>query len=175
MHKRIDIRRFVIEKLKQYVDVGGKIFMSRPNPLFITEVPCQLVYFVSEGADHKNSGPRLYNRELRIAVESVYEEGQEQVDEKLDRLALETEIILLSDRTMNGLVHEVSIVETVPTRIAYEGENNFAGLRQVFLVEYETENPINTNDIKEFLRAYVDYYNENNQKLAEDRIEIRTS
>ncbi len=175
MHKRIDIRRFLKKALVNNVDVGGRVFMSRPNPLFVAELPAQMVYFVAEPADHKNSGPRIYDRELMVHIDTVVGGELENVDDVLDRLAFETEVILLGNRTMDDLVHEVSIVDTRPVSLEFEGDNTYAAIRQIMMIEYETLNPINTNDITEWLKYNATWRLNNTADDVDDEVVIRTS
>lgn len=175
MHKRIDIRKYILSNLKlnNIVDVGGRIYMSRVRPEFLTELPCTCVYFVSEPADHQKSGPRIYQRELVIHVDTIYQEDSPEVDNFLDARAYEIEAVMLKDREMGGLVHEVNLTETRPVNVNYEGENRYAAIRQVFTVEYETEIPIDTNSFNEFLSYTADWRTKDGIELANDIVTIR--
>jgi len=161
MGNRIDIRKNLLTKLKN-LDVGGRVYMSRMRPMYLTELPCICLYFTSETADNKNTSPRIYTKLLSVNVDIFYGADSPEVDDFLDAVAFSVENEFLADRFLNGLVDDISLIETQAMSIDPEGENRFSALRQVYVIKYESGPMHNTNDIEEFLKYNADWKNENN-------------
>ena len=167
-HLRRAIRNRVQQLLKANVDIGERIFKSRPNPAFISEVPCIAIYFTDEPAEHMESAPRRYERKLMMNVDILHmsrdgvEDDQEfTMDDYLDSRAFEVEFALTNDRYLgfagetDGWFQGCALVNTVPTNIVFSQEQFCGALRLVFEMQYETETYTNAG-LNEFLRFYND-------------------
>lgn len=83
MHPRTSIRYYVVNMLKNAVDVGDKVFPNRPSRIFIEEAPCVLVYFGAEPIEVE-SGDRYcaheYNRTLQLKIDILSLEDEDHLD-----------------------------------------------------------------------------------------------
>lgn len=149
-HRRRVIRHRVRDLLKQYVDVGQKVYMSRPHPIWISQLPCILAYMAEEPADGKSSEPRYFMRDLHMNIDILHMDrpniaGDEdnELDDFLDSRAFEVEWALLHERWL-GLgedaqwLHDVNLVNTTAVEMIFEGDQTVQALRQTFQFRYET-------------------------------------
>lgn len=64
-------------------DVNGKVFLNRPNPLFLKEAPCILVYFDTESVAIE-SGDKYcaheYERTSVLNIDVLSLEGEDHID-----------------------------------------------------------------------------------------------
>jgi len=152
MHKRRYIRDRVVKLLKtgipilgtdplQYMklDVGGRVYAQRPEPLFDTEYPIALVYFASETIRDISSARDKMDRTVDMNVDLV-QMMREGIDDELDRLAWQSEIILLADHTL-GLdeVNWIELRTVIPYQDNVDGEHPRGITRLTFAVDYWTE------------------------------------
>jgi hypothetical protein len=179
-HKRKDIRKKLLELLKEVVDVGDRVEAQRPTPLWLQtlassagELPICIIYFGSEAATHDNSGPRWYRRRLILNVEVIHNTGVKNLDDFLDDRAFEVEFALLRDETLGELVNWCSLTETSPVVHEYEGESEIASIRLSFLIEYDVDT-VKGVSIDEFLKFNTEY-NTTDGAEAEDNVTIRSS
>lgn len=68
-HARKIIRAKLCSILWASTFLGRNWFMSRPNPLWLEELPCGLIYFTDETSDSKNTSPRSYLHSLTLTTE----------------------------------------------------------------------------------------------------------
>ena len=178
-HPRIIIRNCVKSLLLPAVDVSERVFCSRPKAIFLTELPCILIYFNEEAADHEKSAPRVYKRILSLIVEAVHgleSERDNALDDFLDSRAYEIENALLNDRFLGlqGLVEDCSLSRTENVNISLEGEEDMASTRLMFEITYRTD-AYYIGALDEFLKFTSDYKSPENIQLARDEVTIRNS
>jgi hypothetical protein len=151
-HERRKIRDAVVAFLKngipligssptQYLklDVGGRVYASRPEPIFPTEYPCALVYFVNEPVREINASRDTIDRTMAVNVDLCHLLRAD-LDDELDRLAWQAEIILLADHTLGlDFVNHISLSNTVPYQQNIEGEQYRGVTRLTFEADYWTE------------------------------------
>lgn len=159
-HCRIAIRNWVKALMKVNTDVGNRWYASRPNPIFLDELPCGLVYFTDEPADHQKTAPRNYKRDLSLVVEVVNRlesERENELDDWLDSRAYEVENAMLSDRFLGqkGLIEDTVLTRTQPTTIEDEGDADIGTLRLFFTISYRTGFHYK-GKIEEFLKYTAD-------------------
>lgn len=184
-HRRRIIRHRVRQLIRQWVDVASdKVFISRPNPVFVNEVPCILIYFTEEPSDNKTSAPKRYVRDLNLVVEIMHRDRENitddedfELDDFLDSRAYEVEFAILHERYL-GLdpeeyewLHEVDLTSTMPATLVFEGDQRVAALRVVFSVKYETDYDESIR-LDEFLK-FTSKYETTIGAEAEDRVTIR--
>ena len=153
-HIRARIRKHVVDLLKVGVDIGGRVFASRPNPVWLTqEMPLILVYFEVENNDEEDKNPPKIKRTLRLNVEVLHSgKVEECIDDYLDDRAYEVENTLFVDE--NWIVVEIEDLRLVTT-LAYtpqhEGQNIISATKMTFEIDYYTlKGEYSTYD--EFLR-----------------------
>lgn len=99
IHPRTAIRAYAWDMLKDKMDVGGRVFLNRPNPYTIKELPAVCVYFetelsvLSEGDKYI---PQAYERQLNLTVDVMKEaptdpDGDIRVEGELDKLSRQAE------------------------------------------------------------------------------------
>jgi hypothetical protein len=170
MHERRFIRQKIVELLKtgrpilgtspvEYMalDVDGRVYPNRLEALFDSELPCALVYFESESVTGTSSARDVVYRRLDLNVDIV-QELREDIDDELDRLAWQTEIILLSDHTLGvDFVNRIQLASTLPYRRDSDNEQKKGVSRLSFSVDYWTEiyNPGTLNEFLTFGKKIV--------------------
>lgn len=171
-HPRIEIRKRVKEFLDVCVDVGGRIFVSRPLPMWLSEVPTVLVYFNSEEMDDENTRPKQYKRTLELVIE-VLQRQENNIDDFLDSRAYEIEYALNSVEYLGlSWVEDVTPLRTIPAVVSGDGNELTQSLRLFYQVVYRFIPEINV-DVKEFLKFVTDYETTDGAK-ATDSVTIRT-
>ena len=175
-HVRIVIRNAVKELLKDNTDLGGRWFCSRPKAIFLSELPCGLIYFSEELADHQNIVPRNYKRTLTLLTEVVHRlesERDNAVDDFLDSRAFEIEAAMLHDRFLglSGIVEDCVMARTEVMNIEVGGDEDIASLRIFWNVVYRTD-AFYQGELTEFLRFITDYETPSGV-VARDEVTIR--
>lgn len=155
-HVRIGIRKWVKELMKVNTDLGGRWYASRPNPVFLEELPCGLVYFTDEPASHENTAPRTYKRTLALTTEVLHRmkcERDNALDDFLDSRAYEIENAMMADRFLGqqGIIEDTELLRTQPTTIEDEGDDDIASLRIFWNITYRVD-AFNKAKLDEFLR-----------------------
>lgn len=99
IHPRTAIRAYAWEMLKEEMDVGGRVFLNRPNPYIIKELPAACLYFTT-GISLLSEGdryiPQAYERQLNLTVDVMAEaptdpNGDIRVEAELDNLSRQAE------------------------------------------------------------------------------------
>lgn len=170
-HPRIAIRNWIKELLKANTDLGGRWYASRPNPAFLEELPCGLVYFSDEPADHEKTAPRTYRKDLAIVTEVMHRvdsERENEMDDWLDSRAFEIEGAMLADRFlgMKGLIQDTILTRTQPVTIEDDGDNDIGSIRLFWTITYRADFG-DTLKLDEFLK----FYNEINGTLGENSVD----
>lgn len=180
---RAFIRKQVIVLLKEHVDIGQRVFSCRPHPVLLEHLPCIAVYPSEEPADHKNTSPRLYSKEYGLIIEVMQIEPQtikgiEDVEDYLDYRAFEIEYALLHDIALelgdNGnWIDDVKIISTISGRQVYEGSQNVTVLKQLYSIEYRSED-FELDNLSEFL-SFSNKIQIADDAESEDDVTIRES
>lgn len=175
-HPRIIIRKYVNELLKVNTDLGGKWFCSRPNPLFLDQVPCGLVYYSDEQADHEKTVPRNYRKDLSLVTEVMLRMKSERdsaAEDWLDSRAYEIEYAICADRFLGlrGLVQDAVLTRTQPVTIETDGDTDIDAVRLFWTVIYR-QDLTNISVLEEFLK-FTNKINGTNSEQSEDRVTIR--
>lgn len=160
IHPRTAIRTYAWDMLKAEVtDVNGKVFLNRPNPMLLDELPCINVYFNSE-ANEVTEGdlyvPHLYDRSLNITIDILREQpidpdSQRRVEDELDHTAREVERAFAidnffqmrlpgyTDRNDPGLLAGSRLLNTTPDTINLDNDRVIACQSLVFDLTYLDE------------------------------------
>lgn len=152
MHYRRTIRERVVDLLKtglpvlgtdpqQYMalDVDQRVYASRPDPIFDSEYPLALVYFASEVIREISSARDVIFRLMELNVDLVHMVRAD-IDDELDRLAWQSEVILLADHTMAlDQVNWIELRNVLPYQQDVDGEQRRAVTRLTFAIDYWTE------------------------------------
>lgn len=150
-HPRKLIRDKVTNLMKFYVDIDERVFNSRPNPIWLQEVPVMLVYYVDEEADSQDRRPPIYKRELDIVCE-VLQRQVNNVDEYLDSRAFEIEYAMEAYDFLDLIfVERVDLIRTQPTTINASGNEFIESVKVYHKITYKWI-PEVVVDIKEFLK-----------------------
>lgn len=180
-HYRRIIRRQVKSLLQKYVDVSGRVFMCRPNPMILQHLPCVLVYLNEEPADHQNTAPRIYERKANFIIEILYEEGttvkeNEEIEDLLDSRSYEVEYALLNDIALEmgedgEWIQDVTLISSITSKAIYEGQAIVCALKQLYEITYETEH-YTAENLDQFLR-FIATYDSVEGANATDNVTIR--
>jgi hypothetical protein len=136
--------------MQQYVDIGKRVYCSRPDPAFLSEVPLLLIYFSDEESDDKGSSPKIYTKIANLIFE-ILQRQENDVDDFLDSRAFEVEHAMEIEKCLGiAYVQDVTQRRSIPTTISSEGNENIASLKVHFEVEYLFE-PFSNITLDEFL------------------------
>lgn len=163
--------------MKANMDIGGKVYPSRPLPIFFQELPICLVYFTTEQGDFEMTAPRIYKRRLEIVTEVVQQietEREMGLDDYLDSRAYEIEHALLDDRFLGlrEFVQDTVMERTEVINLSSDGGITAASLRIFWVVTYVDSFHYEGN-LDEFLKFQAKYKATNGAE-AEDLKTIRT-
>lgn len=168
---RKEIRNYVVQLLQQkepngkthIIDVGGRVYAERENPVFKQEVPCVMVYFETEACDifaGDKYNPREYMRKLTLYVDIFVDAGIDpetpaadncEAEDKLDDLAWDIEQLIYEDHTLgqllkdydprngNGLLEGSHLVNVSPYLVNVAGERKLAAQRMEWALFYRTD------------------------------------
>jgi len=146
-HPRKKIRDYIGSLLTNNVQTGGTVFIERPSPAFIEEVPCVFVYIDRERVEVRYGNkynPKKYERTLSVCVEIVTFEGLNKIDE----VAEEIENLFSYDfflgrmdaefdgSKVEGLSEGVSLESVEPYEKVTESMSTLYGQKLTFNVPY---------------------------------------
>lgn len=179
-HPRRIIRNQVKLILKENTDLAGRWFCSRPNPLYVNELPCGLIYFPEEEADARNTRPISYRRKLLLTTEVQQREEstiENDLDDYLDSRAFEIEVAMMQDKFLylgeKQFIEKVCLVRTQCVQIDYSGDSNIASIRLFWEITYNTDSWLPA-ELDEFLRFNSEYIAQiGDGARAEDHVIIR--
>lgn len=134
-------------------EVGDRIFVNRPTPLWLPELPCICLYAMSETAQ-TDEEPKFYRRRLRLMVEIIVAPTPDS-DVLVDTIVEKVENLLLHERFLRepttapipGTIPEQDPANTsdnitmADTEIVFVGErveNMVTSCRVAFEIEYTT-------------------------------------
>lgn len=151
MHPRRRIRHKAVELLKAGVDVGGRVYAQRPDPVFDTEYPLVLVYFNDDDVDGVNAAQDTYDRALMLNVDIVHD-VRENIDDILDDLAWQAFITMLQSTDWGNLIDNIKLTGETPYQKDLEGEQYRGVTRLKFKIEYDMQVfvPNSTAEFKRF-------------------------
>lgn len=175
-HVRRLIRHQIRALVKKYTDLSGRVFLGRPDPIWISEQPCALVYFSDEVAEDLNTAPQRFLRTLQVTVDVLQGqrpdltsdiegtippmltgEGDDELDDWMDSRAFEIEYAILHDmylelgESKTEWLQKVTLVRSQPLLMVFEGDQKIGALRVQFNIEYETDSDL-YGTLDEFLR-----------------------
>lgn len=159
-HPRRIIRERIAELLKAGTDIpADRWFISRPEPAFLAELPCGLIYFTEEESEHKKTAPRTYVRTLHVTTEVLHSEETDRpgsLDDYLDSRAFEIERALYCRKFLglDEIVQNVELRRTSPIAVEMEGHADIASIRLFWDIEYVWD-AFTPEGFDEFLR-FVD-------------------
>jgi hypothetical protein len=179
-HPRRAIRARVRELLLQYVDIGGRVFLSRLDPAFLSEMPCLAVYLAEETIEIRTRAPLVYKRRLTLSVDilgsdrpNITGDTANELDDEMDSRAFEIEYALLHQRYL-GLaewLQDVQLIGTSAVELIFQGEMSVQALRMLFEIVYLTE-ALEVLTLDEFLR-FDSKIQTTDGAQSEDRVTIR--
>ncbi len=182
-HNRTGIRHYARDLLVDSVDVGGRVFLNRPHPVFFDSLPCVLVYAAAEPVEvivGDQYSPKEYQRNLRLNVDIVVEEqcrpdvdpeSNMAAEDLADKLAWQIERAFSNDWTFArrspnfdpnanapGLLLGLRLVDTTPYSIDGEGDVRLLVQRMQWELPYESPAYVDSK-----YRDFLEYYAEMNQ------------
>lgn len=177
-HPRIIIRNKMLSLLKAGTDLAERWWISRPNPVYLSELPCGLIYFTEEESDHNKTIPRTYVRTCHVTTELLQVEETERegsVDDFLDSRAFEVERAMSQFKflQLDDLVQDVMLRRTSPVTVEDEGETAAASLRLYWDIQY-VHDAFTPESLDEFLRFTSKLETVEPGAKAEDNVTIRT-
>jgi len=171
-HSRIEIRYKCKALMMQYVDIGERVFCSRPNPAWLSQVPLLLIYFSDEESEDKDSSPKIYTKTANLIFE-ILQRQENDVDDYLDSRAFEVEHAMEIEKCLGiECVQDVIQRRSIPTTISSEGDENTASLKVHFEVEYLFE-PFSNITLDEFL-TFSNKIKTIEGAISEDDVTIRS-
>lgn len=161
---RSQIRHYIINLLREEVDVGGRVFACRPtSPIFLEELPSICVYFGIEENETwigETFYPKEYRRHLPVAItiaaEDILEEQDtlnvsNRGDDYIDWLGLNVERVLAydyqlarrlpdfdADKKFQGLTNGSKLDSTVPYEVETDTDRRIIGQTLRYIYPYIT-------------------------------------
>lgn len=172
MTTRSNIRKSVVEMLRDRTDCADRVFSNRARQLWPEELPAIMVYTRTENVSEFGSAPRTLRRNLRLAVE-VVAKADDDLDDELDRIADQVESLIQSDDTLGGIVSDI-VIQDSEMSLAGQGETLFGSVVMTFQVVYFTE-AVSNDELVDFetLNVKYDLKNSDTETVeAEDRIQF---
>lgn len=113
----------------------GRVYPNRKIPVFEADLPCILVYFLSEQAEQFTmSATYTALRTLQVVVEAIV--GPDDMDDSLDDLALAIETVMLQNPRLDlSFVERNVLTETSITKLD-EGSKEMGSIQVTFPVTY---------------------------------------
>jgi len=143
-HKRKGIRDKVFTKLNGNITYGGQpvnVYQTRAIPYWRVQLPAVSFYLFQEDADHQESAPREYWRNLQLAIQILVKETQGTItDDIIDDIADQVEKIFFLDPTIDDTIDDMALVNT-SVAIKDDGEIIYSAAVLIFNLEYRTDAP----------------------------------
>lgn len=191
-HERTAIRYYLKNLLVDNVDVGGRVFVNRPSPIFVEELPLVNVFFTSEKPELWSGDdviPHIYRRHLKcvihVCVAQPVNDGPvntvNTAEDEVDLLADQVERSLFDDRFFekkltgydsstrdnDGLLAGVILESVTPVIVDTESETRIVSQELVFnLLYYKSTQSTARTD------PFLSYYMEINRDTEVDPILI---
>lgn len=112
-HIRRQIRERIGTLVGNLTTTGSRVYQSRVYALASAELPCLLVYTLSEdiASGQVFCHPGEIERSINVAIEAVATATGD-LDDTLDLICKEVEIALATDFTLSGLAKDVTLTRT---------------------------------------------------------------
>lgn len=136
-HARETIRARVATMLTGLTTTAARVFQSRVYNVQESELPCLLIYTVSEDVAEVTLGdPRTLERVLTLVVEGKAQATAD-LDDTLDDIGQEVETALGGDPDLSIGVYD-TLLETVEIDYSADGDVPVGSIVMRFLVTYRT-------------------------------------
>lgn len=139
VHLRTLIRHRARQVLLDAGATADRVHPSRATPVQASELPTLLVYTTDEEVlGRANESPRELDRQVQLVVE-VVDRFEEELDDRLDAIALIVETVLQNDSVLRGGVAAEIQLESTEIEFVGDGDAMLARARIEFGVHYRTE------------------------------------
>lgn len=135
-HPRKDIRDAVVALLTGATSAGSRVYPSRFAPVSESELPCLLVYTLSEDVEISSESPREYGRSLKLIVD-IRAAAAASLDNTFDALALQVESAMMQDFTLGDRVNDI-ILQNTEISVSVEGDAEIGSCALTYLLPYFT-------------------------------------
>ena len=161
---------------------GSRVYVNRFRKIWEGQVPAISVHAIEEEDAIRDSSPRTYDRELRLAVISFVRPDpiaagnpprEVAADEILALIGDEIEEAIAFDQHLRGTCSDCFISSSHVEPINF-GEEAFAAQQQVFTVQYSTEagERGDPRALYDFLRLHLEYGGTPEKPAVEDDVEL---
>lgn len=133
-HVRTQIRSAVQTTLHGSTLADTRVYAARRTPLPEDDYPAILIYTPRELADAEMGEDREYVRRLTINID-VLSEALDDLDDKVDAVAVQVETLLAANRTLGGVCMDLWLTETEIGE-PREGENHHGIARLTYVADY---------------------------------------
>lgn len=113
--KRKDIRAAVLSLLSGNTTAGARVYTGRVVAFWRNDWPVICVYTPSEGNEILGNGPTEYERKVRVSVQLIDANVDDDAEDSIDDLAAEVEAIL--DKDDNWGTDYLNRVDFIDTQI----------------------------------------------------------
>lgn len=132
-------RRYVIDKvydlLKDHTNAGDRVYKNRVRPVDPSELPCILIYSVSETETWQREIPLI--RETTISIE-ILAEANSDLDETLDQIAAQVEEQIGATDNIENTVNEFRFISTTIEMVKEAGFPQGSAVLQ-YTAQYATD------------------------------------
>ena len=166
-HIRTTARKIIAAKLQENLTKTQKVYLSRPNPLTLPELPAILIYYKTEDARSivgSKNYVKVYERDLQINIDILIE-GCDDPDTTLDEYALQIEAAFYDDPLFGGIFNGSMLNQTIPITVEDTGDRNVECLRLTWTIILESEGFLRQR-LDEFLIAAGEYKDPNGNRFS---------
>ncbi|MDX6481721.1 MAG: hypothetical protein QOG85_2231 [Gaiellaceae bacterium] len=139
-HLRQQVCDRIAQILAGLTTTEDRVYQTRVYPLAQDEIPCLLIYGLTEEVDTRTlAGRRIQDRNLRVAIEAVAQVNEE-LEQTLNRMAHEVEAALGADQTLGALLSDASRLERTEIGLtkAAEDQKPAGTARLTYVCKYIT-------------------------------------
>jgi len=111
MNHRKEIRKKIVEMLKNETGVKDRVYSNRVIPIGSYQLPAISIYTRSETLRIINDSPRQYERALQLVVD-IAASATSDLDDVIDDLAIQVEKVMEHNKALDNLVSDITLTET---------------------------------------------------------------
>lgn len=140
IHPRQAIRERVRDLLKFKTSAEDRVFTSREVPWRKIDLPGIAIYSLEETSEpaFSNTEPRIFERIVSLAVVGVVMVSED-VDDRIDALALEIESVVNADPALGLSTVVDSYLAATAVEIAEEQGRPVGAVRLTYTVKYQSD------------------------------------
>lgn len=142
MNKRTQIRNYIIAMLQDLKLDVKKIYISRPFPEFLQELPACCIYYTGEQLEAWTGtefAAKTYRRDLTLQID-IIANADPIIDDYLDKESARIEMAFADDWKLGGLSMGSAHRKTTPYSVEGDAVHTLWATSLTYEIPYETDN-----------------------------------